>query len=113
MSGQNQRLVLDGQGENMTYTPKPIPSSHVELSREILDLTERLAENAHDIWAAQRLADGWVLGPTRDDRTKQHPCLVPYAELPDSEKQYDRNAALQTLKAIIALGYRIERSTAP
>jgi hypothetical protein len=92
----------------MTYKPQPIDTSAVQLRPEILELTERLAENAHDIWAAQRLADGWTYGRQRDDAQKKHPCLVPYSDLPDSEKQYDRNAALETLKAIIALGYRIE-----
>jgi hypothetical protein len=92
----------------MSYHPRPIDTSAVELSPEILALTERLAENAHEIWAAGRLAEGWTFGPQRDDARKQHPCLVPYADLPDSEKQYDRNAAMETLKAIVALGYRIQ-----
>ena len=92
----------------MAYEPRPIDTAHIGLSPRILDLTERLAEHAHDVWASQRLADGWTLGPKRDDAGKQHPCLVPYAELPESEKQYDRNAAMETLKAILALGYRIE-----
>jgi hypothetical protein len=78
-----------------------------------LELTERLAENAHDIWAQQRLTEGWTYGPERNDKQKNHPCLIPYADLPDSEKQYDRNAALETLKAIVALGYRIERESSP
>ena len=93
----------------MTYQPQPIKTSNVQLPPEVLELTERLAENAHDIWAAQRFGEGWTHGPKRDDASKQHPCLVPYSDLPDSEKQYDRNAAMQTLKAIIALGYAIER----
>lgn len=96
----------------MSYRPNLIDTSRVELSPEILQLTEKLAENSHDIWAAQRIRDGWTFGPARDDAKKQHPCLVPYAGLPDSEKQYDRNSAIETLKAIIALGYRIERISA-
>jgi ryanodine receptor 2 len=91
------------------YTPRPIDTSAVALTRDIRQLTERLAEHTHDVWSVQRLADGWRLGPARDDAKKEHPCLVPYAELPESEKEYDRNTALETLKAIIALGYRIER----
>lgn len=93
----------------MTYKPEPIDTRRVELSPEIGQLTERLAENAHDHWAQQRLADGWTYGPQRDDAQKRHPCLVPYAELPDSEKVYDRKSAMETLKAIVALGYRIEK----
>jgi ryanodine receptor 2 len=90
-----------------SYHPKPIDTSHVELSPEVLALTERLAENAHDHWAIQRLRDGWTLGPTRNDAAKQHPCLIPYDDLPEGEKAYDRTNAMETLKAIAALGYRI------
>ena len=93
----------------MTYTPQPIDTSNVELPAEILDLTERLAENTHEIWATERTKRGWTCGP-RDDETKQNPCLVPYDELPDSEKQYDRNTAMETLKAIVVLGYEIKKS---
>ena len=93
----------------MDYQPTPIDTSGVTLTKEIEELTELLAKNAHDIWAQQRLDEGWTYGPQRDDQAKQHPCLVPYEELPDSEKEYDRHAALGTLKAIRALRYRIER----
>lgn len=89
----------------MTYRPHPIDTSNVDLPPDLLALTERLAEHAHDVWAQHRLADGWTHGPRRDDAAKKHPCLVPYAELPDSEKEYDRQTALGTLKAIRALGY--------
>lgn len=93
----------------MTYTPKPIDTSQVTLPDELLKLTERLAENSHDNWAKQRMSEGWTYGPERDDPTKKHPDLIPYSDLPDSEKEYDRKAAMETLKAIVALGYRIEK----
>lgn len=92
----------------MPYIPKPIDTANIALPASLEELTEQLAEHAHDIWAMQRLADGWTWGPHRDDRTKKHPCLVPYAELPESEKEYDRKTAMQTLKAVLALGYRIQ-----
>lgn len=92
----------------MDYHPEPIETSDVELLPELLVLTERLAENAHDLWARQRLQDGWKYGPRRDDEAKEHPGLVPYAMLSDSEKEYDRIIAMQILKAIVALGFRIE-----
>lgn len=91
----------------MSYQPHPIDTKGIDLPNELKPLTERLAENAHDLWAAQRLAQGWRYGPQRDDTQKLHPCLVPYADLPDSEKEYDRIAALGTLKAILILGYKI------
>lgn len=94
----------------MSYEPQPIDTSGVWLTPEVLALRELLAENAHDHWALQRMADGWTYGPQRDDERKRHPCLVPYEALPESEKEYDRNAAIETLKAILALGYRIEKA---
>ncbi|MGA2035160.1 MAG: RyR domain-containing protein [Thermoguttaceae bacterium] len=94
----------------MVYRPTPIDTSTIKLADDLLELRERLAENTHDVWASRRLAEGWTYGPTRDDVAKKHPDLVPYADLLDSEKQYDRATAMETLKAIIALGYRIERA---
>ena len=91
----------------MDYEPKPLAVAGVTLSAELLALTERLAENVHENWAIQRFKDGWTHGPQRDDQAKKHPCLVPYADLPESEKIYDRETALGTLKAILSLGYRI------
>jgi ryanodine receptor 2 len=93
----------------VSYTPAPINTETVVLPQDILALLEQLAENNHDIWAQQRFRTGWTYGPARNDERKEHPCLVPYQELPESEKVYDRQMASETLKAIIALGYRIKK----
>lgn len=92
-----------------TYEPRPIDTSKVKLGDDLRQLTEQLAENAHDHWAMRRMAEGWTFGPVRDDAARRHPNLVPYAGLTEAEKDYDRDSAMQTLKAIIALGWRIER----
>jgi ryanodine receptor 2 len=89
------------------YQPKPINTDGIVLPPELAGLTERLAENAHDLWAQQRIKDGWTLGPQRDDAAKKHPCLVPYVQLPEFEKEYDRVVAVGLLKSILALGYSI------
>jgi ryanodine receptor 2 len=89
------------------YTPKPIDTSAIALPDDLAALTEKLAESTHDHWASQRLAEGWTYGEKRDDAAKTHPCLIPYRDLPESEKQYDRTTAMETLKAILALGYEI------
>ena len=91
-----------------TYTPKTLNTDKVELPEDLQRLTEELAENAHDHWAKLRIKEGWILGDKRDDKAKTHPCLISYDELPDSEKEYDRNTAMETLKAIMTLGYKIE-----
>jgi len=91
------------------YTPQPLDTSHIKLSADLLELTELLAKNTHNVWAAQRLAEGWKYGTTRNDKQKEHSCLIPYENLPENEKEYDRNTAIETLKVIIKLGFRIER----
>lgn len=90
-----------------TYAPKPIDLSDVELTEDLNELREAIAENAHDVWAAERIAQGWSYGPQRDDAKKQTPCMVPYSQLPDSEKKFDRDMAMNTLKLLIKLGYDI------
>lgn len=101
--------MSNGNGSRMTYTPAPIDTSAAELSPELEELLERLAAHNHDVWAQQRLAEGWTYGPKRNDDRKEHPCLVPYDQLPESEKEYDRQTACQVLKAVLALGWRLER----
>lgn len=90
------------------YVPRPIDTGGVVLPPEVEALLEALAESAHDRWAELRLREGWTWGLARDDVAKTHPGLVPYADLADSEKEYDRVTARETLKSIMALGYRIE-----
>jgi len=91
------------------YTPQPLDISGVELSADLLGLTELLARNTHEVWAQQRLADGWRYGDERNDAEKLHPCLVPYEDLPESEKVYDRNTAMKTLKVIKKLSFKIQK----
>ena len=89
------------------YNPKPINTEDVRLSEDILELCEKIAKNTHEVWSANRMADGWTYGEKRDDEKKLHPCLVPYEELSESEKQYDRDTSMQTLKLVVKLGYKI------
>ena len=93
----------------MTYTPKPVDTSHIQLSDELLQLTELMARNVHEVWSEGRIADGWTWGPKRDDFRKENPCLVPYEDLSESERAYDRKTSIETLRLIISLGYKIEK----
>ena len=88
-----------------TYTPHPIDLGDIELTPQLEQLREAIAENAHEVWAAGRIKEGWTYGPERDDKLKTNPDLVPYSELTDSEKQYDRDTAMNTIKLVIKLGY--------
>ena len=89
------------------YIPQPINTDDIVLPEDIMNLCEKLAENTHEVWSKTRMDDGWTYGPERNDAKKQHPCLIPYGELPEAEKEYDRNTSIQTLKLIIKLGYKI------
>ena len=89
------------------YCPKPVDTSDVVLPPGLLDLTEIIAENVHEVWSAGRMADGWVFGENTDSRLKTTPKLVPYSELSEAEKDYDRNTAMGTIRLIMKLGYEI------
>ena len=90
-----------------TYKTSPINTNDVVLSDDLLKLAESMAENVHDVWAESRIREGWTYGEHRDDTLKTHPCLVPYQQLPESEKAYDRDTAITTLKLIVKSGFYI------
>ena len=92
------------------YQPRPLDTEGVELPEELLELTEKIAENVHEVWAAGRMAEGWTYGETTDIEGKKTPLLVPYEDLPESEKEYDRNTALGTLNLIVRMGYTIKKT---
>lgn len=89
------------------YEPSPIDVSNFKLTDDLEELLEAIAENAHDIWAKERMDHDWTYGPERDDEHKKHPDLVPYSDLTDSEKEYDRKMARGTLELVQRLGYKI------
>ena len=86
----------------LDYTPEPMDLSSVDLPESLIQLSERIAAKA-------RMDEGWTYGGKRDDIHKKHPCLVPYDELPEEEKEYDRNTAMNTIKMVKKLGFRIEK----
>lgn len=90
------------------YNPKPVDTSDISLLEELLALTERIAKNVHDVWAAGRIAEEWTYGEKKDAEKKTTLLLIPYDELPESEREYDRNTVFETLKLIVKMGYRIE-----
>ena len=91
------------------YIPAPVDTSGIAVTPEILIISEAMAKNTHEDWAAGRMAEGWSWGPVRDDQAKKHPGLVPYEELSEEEKEYDRRTSMETLKLLLSLGYRLEK----
>ena len=95
--------------EQKKYTPQPIDLSEVKLPDDLLMLTEQLARNIHEVWAQSRVSQGWKYGPKRDDDLKTHPGIVPYEDLTEQEKQYDRDTALSAIKFIVNEGFKITK----
>jgi len=91
------------------YIPQPIDTSEVQLPKELEPLVEVLAENVHEVWAKSRFDKEWRYGKERDDNQKTHPCLIPYQDLPESEKEYDRKTCVGTIKLLIKLGFKISK----
>ncbi len=95
--------------DKQEYQPRPLDLSDVKLPDELEALTEHLARNIHEVWAQSRMSQGWQYGEKRDDDLKTHPSLIPYEELTEQEKQYDRDTALSALKFIVKEGFKISR----
>ena len=93
----------------MNYVPQPMDTTDIQLPEELSVLVEQIAKNVHEVWAQSRMEQGWTYGEERSDALKQHPCLVPYEQLPEIEKAYDRNTALGTLKFICKMGFKISK----
>lgn len=91
------------------YTPEPIDTTDVTLPEELGQLIEKMSKNVHEVWAETRISQGWTYGDERNDELKTHPCLIPYDDLPEEEKEYDRNTCIGTLKLIMKLGFKISR----
>lgn len=91
------------------YKPAPLDLSDVHLPDTLTELTEAIAENTHEVWSQNRMNEGWTYGAERDDTNLKHPDLLPYSDLPEVEKEYDRATAMNAIKLIVKLGYKIEK----
>lgn len=100
-------LIIISNGEE--YEPHPIDLSDVEISEDLIELREAIAENAHEVWAYNRKQEGWTFGPERDDTKKLHPDMIAYNKLPESEKLYDREMAMNTIKLLKKLGWKLTK----
>ncbi len=95
----------------MKYKPNPVDTKSVDLPEGLKPLVEEMSKNVHEVWAATRISQGWTYGKERNDEKKKHPCLVPYEELSEEEKEYDRNTSIETIKLILKLGFKITRDS--
>lgn len=93
------------------YIPNPVDTKSVDLPKGLEPLVEEMSKNVHEVWSAGRMKDGWTYGEERNDAEKKHPCLMPYEELSEEEKEYDRNTSIETIKLILKLGFKITRDS--
>ena len=101
-------IMIDQTSNN--YTPTPVDTTNIQLPEELMALAEAISKNVHEVRAQNRIKEGWTYGPVRDDQKRQTPCLVPYDQLPEEEKAYDRNTAFGTLKFIVSQGFEIHKT---
>ena len=101
-------IMIDQTSNN--YTPTPVDTTNIQLPEELMALAEAISKNVHEVWAQNRIKEGWTYGPVRDDQKRQTPCLVPYDQLPEEEKAYDSNTAFGTLKFIVSQGFEIHKT---
>ena len=101
-------IMFDQNSNN--YTTTPVDTTNIQLPEELMALAEAISKNVHEVWAQNRIREGWTYGPVRDDQKRQTPCLVPYDQLPEEEKAYDRNTAFGTLKFIVSQGFEIHKT---
>ena len=97
----------------MKYQPRPLDTSDIVLPDAVGEVADLLSKNVHEVWAAQKVSDGFSYGE-RDDKTlKTHHNLVPYEDLSQEDRQYDRNTALETVRVLLKLGFVIQKKDAP
>ena len=105
-----KRTVKNKDNETKrVYRPEPVDTSDVTVPEELMELVEEMSRNVHEVWAKSRMDQGWTWGEQRDDERKTHPDLVPYDELTEEEKDYDRDTSMQTIKLILKLGFKISK----
>ncbi|KAI5643469.1 ryR domain-containing protein [Phthorimaea operculella] len=99
--------------DDTAFVPTPVDTMAITLPSYVEQIRDKLAENIHEMWAMNKIEAGWIYGEQREDMHKIHPCLVPFERLPQAEKRYDIQLAVQTLKTILALGYYISLDKPP
>ncbi|XP_029984596.1 ryanodine receptor 3 [Sphaeramia orbicularis] len=90
-----------------SYIPTPVDTSQVVLPPHLDNVRDKLAENIHELWGMNKIELGWTYGKVRDDNKRQHPCLVDFAKLPETERNYNLQMSSETLKTLLALGCHV------
>ncbi|XP_029705793.1 ryanodine receptor 3 isoform X10 [Takifugu rubripes] len=90
-----------------SFIPTPVDTSQVVLPTHLDNVRDKLAENIHELWGMNKIELGWTYGKIRDDNKRQHPCLVDFVKLPETERNYNLQMSSETLKTLLALGCHV------
>ncbi|KAJ0060966.1 hypothetical protein NL108_003272, partial [Boleophthalmus pectinirostris] len=90
-----------------SFIPTPVDTTQVVLPPLLDNVRDKLAENIHELWAMNKIELGWTYGKVRDDNKRQHPCLVDFSKLPETERNYNLQMSSETLKTLLALGCHV------
>ncbi|KAK7907584.1 hypothetical protein WMY93_016196 [Mugilogobius chulae] len=93
-----------------SFIPTPIDTTQVVLPPLLDNVRDKLAENIHELWAMNKIELGWTYGKVRDDNKRQHPCLVDFSKLPETERNYNLQMSSETLKTLLALGCHVAQT---
>lgn len=112
-ASERYAVFANTKGEKY-YAPHPSRLfESIEIDADIEEIGEGIAEYTHDVWAERRFKQGYVYGPENNSDKKKGPLtnkdLVPYSELPESEKILDRESYQGAIKMLIHSGYHIEK----
>ncbi|XP_047673442.1 ryanodine receptor 2 isoform X7 [Tachysurus fulvidraco] len=90
------------------YKPAPMDLSHIKLASTQEAMVDRLAENAHNVWARDRIRQGWTYGIQQDVKNKRNPRLVPYALLDERTKKSNKDSLREAVRTLLGYGYNLE-----
>ncbi|XP_039954485.1 ryanodine receptor isoform X18 [Bactrocera tryoni] len=93
------------------YKPAPLDLSAVTLSPKLEELVDQLAENTHNLWARERIQQGWTYGLNEDSENHRSPHLVPYSKVDEAIKKANRDTASETVRTLLVYGYMLDPPT--
>ena len=93
------------------YKPAPLDLSAIELNVKMEELVDQLAENTHNVWAKERISQGWTYGLNEDVEKRRSPHLVHYANVDEAIKVANRNTASETVRTLLVYGYVLDPPT--
>ncbi|KAL4238125.1 Ryanodine receptor 2 [Mactra antiquata] len=108
--GDVNKNIISGPTEVSNYAPfvpLPVDTGSVQLPVYIESVRDKLAENLHEVWAMNKIEQGWSWGESRDDMHRKNPSLTSFEKLPISEKKYVITVSFETLRTLLALGYHV------